>query len=178
MPITALDGLVILLILLSTFLAMVRGFLREILSLLPWIMAMTMAYFFYKPMLPLLEPYISNHMLVTVIAITGIFVIALIIISAFTMKLADIIINNRISTLDRTLGFIFGFVRSVLILVVATLFINGLIPSNQPAWIVNAKTKPMLDVLSNKVWNAVPKNIFQQLKKSDLLKTPPSLTIN
>lgn len=169
MPMTALDGLVILITLLSAFLAMVRGFSREMLSLLSWAISAAAAYFLYKPVLPLLERYISNHTVATAVTIAGIFLIALIIISTLTMKLADIIIDSRVGALDRTLGFIFGIVRGVLILAVAILFINGLITSNQPVWIANAKTKPMLDALGNRVWEALPKDILQKLEK----KTQP-----
>ncbi|RCL02218.1 MAG: membrane protein required for colicin V production [Candidatus Tokpelaia sp. JSC189] len=170
---TTLDGLVILIILLSAFLAMVRGFSREMLSLLSWVISGLLAYFLYKHVLPLCEQYISNHTVATAVTITGIFLIALIIISTLTMKLADIIIDSRIGGLDRTLGFIFGIVRGVLILAVAILFINALITSNQPAWIANAKTKPILNALGNRVWKVFHKDILQKLeKRANLLKTP------
>jgi len=163
---TALDGLVILIIFLSAFLAMVRGFSREFLSLLSWILAGASIYFFYKPTLPLLERYISSHTVALAVTVVMLFLVSLIIISAITMKLADIIIDSRIGALDRTLGLVFGIMRGLLILAVAILFLNGLIKTpDQPGWIAHARTKPMLDALGNKMWNMLPGNLLQKLDR-------------
>jgi len=174
---TALDGLVILMTLLSAFLAMVRGFSRELLSLLSWVLAAAFAFFLYKPVLPLLERTISSHTVATAVSIAGLFLIALIILSTLTMKLADIIIDSRIGALDRTLGFVFGIVRGLLILAVAVLFFNGLIkPQDQPAWIAGAKTKPMLDALGTRIWNLIPRDLLQKLDTaSDPANAAPEL---
>jgi len=177
MPITALDGLFILITLLSSFLAMVRGFSRELLSLLSWILAGAVAYFLYKPLLPLSERYISNPKVVLAVTIAVLFLVSLIIISIINMKLADIIIDSRIGLLDRTLGFVFGIVRGLLILAVAIMFVNGLVKApDQQAWIANAKTKPMLDALGNRIWDMIPKNLLQKLDRqselADTLTTP------
>lgn len=171
MPVTALDGLVILITLLSAFLAMVRGFSRELLSLLSWVLAGVFSWFLYKPVLPLLERSISNHTVALAVTIAGLFLISLIIISTITMKIADIIIDSRIGALDRTLGFAFGIIRGLLILAVAILFLNGLIKEpDQPGWIAGAKTKPMLDALGNKIWDVIPRDLIQKLDK----KTDPA----
>ncbi len=44
-----------------------------------------------------------------------VFLIALIVISFITMKIADFIIDSRIGALDRTLGFLFGAARGILL---------------------------------------------------------------
>lgn len=169
---TALDGLVIVVILFSAFLAMVRGFSREVLSLASWVIAAVAAVFLYKNILPLVESYLSNKTIALIASLAIIFIIVFIIVSIITMKIADVIIDSRIGALDRTMGFIFGLVRGLFIMVIAMLLVNQLIkPEDQAPWLREAKTKPMLDSLSTKIWEMLPKDpdwIFD--KASSVLK--------
>ncbi|WP_413776272.1 CvpA family protein, partial [Providencia rettgeri] len=48
MPITLLDGILLGITLVSAVLAMVRGFSREVLSVVSWAAAAAAAYLFYK----------------------------------------------------------------------------------------------------------------------------------
>jgi len=76
------------------------------------------------------------------------------------------IIDSRIGALDRTLGFIFGAARGILILVVAVQFFNEWVPpANHPAWIAQAKSKPFLDDLGEKMKSALPEDIAALLRK-------------
>lgn len=156
MPITLLDGIFIGITLVSAVLAMVRGFSREVLSVASWAAAAVAAYLFYPKLLPFLQPYISSETLAKIAALAAIFLVALIIVSIITMKIADFIIDSRIGALDRTLGFLFGAARGVLLMVVAMLFFNWLVTSDQPAWIANAKSKPLLDNLGQKLVELLP----------------------
>ena len=61
MPITLLDGILIVIMLISALLAMIRGFVREVLSVVSWVLAAVAAFYLYKPLLPYVEPYIANH---------------------------------------------------------------------------------------------------------------------
>lgn len=158
MPITLLDGVLLGITLVSAVLAMVRGFSREVLSVASWAAAAIAAYLFYAPVVPLVQPYISNETIAKIAAAGAVFIITLIIVSVITMKIADFIIDSRIGALDRTLGFVFGAARGVLLVVVAMLFFNWLVAADQPGWIANAKSKPLLDSLGQKLVNLLPED--------------------
>ena len=176
---TALDGLVIAVILFSAFLAMVRGFSREVLSLASWVIAAIAAVLLYKNLLSFVETYLSNKTIALIASLAIIFVVVFIIVSIITMKIADVIIDSRIGALDRTVGFIFGVVRGIFIMVIAMLLVNQLIkPEDQAPWLKDAKTKPMLDSLSNQIWELLPKDpdwVFDKAS-SVLKKDEPSNT--
>ena len=157
MPITVLDVIVIVVVLISAILAMVRGFVREVLSVLSWVAAAAAAYFFYKPLVPLVQPYIASTTVATIAAAAAIFFVALIIASYITMKIADFVIDSRIGAIDRALGFLYGAVRGVLLLVIALLFFNWLVPK-PPPWVMSAQTKPMLDDIGQKLMAALPED--------------------
>lgn len=145
MPITLLDGIVIGFTLVSAMLAMVRGFSREVLSIASWAAAAAAAYFFYPVVLPYVQPYIDHAQLAIVAAAAIIFFIALIVVTVITMKVADFIIDSRVGALDRTLGFVYGAARGILVVAVGYLFFSWLVGSNPPAWITEAKSRPLLE---------------------------------
>lgn len=147
MPITLLDGVLVGFTLVSAVLAMVRGFSREVLSIASWVAAATTAYFFYPytAVVPYLAPYIDNDKVQLAVAAAAIFFVALIVVTVITMKIADFIIDSRIGALDRTLGFLYGAARSILVVAVGLLFFSWLVGSNPPAWISQAKSLPLLE---------------------------------
>ena len=77
------------------------------------------------------------------------FVVALIIVTLITMKIADWIIDSRIGALDRTLGFLYGAARGILVVAVGLLFFNWLVGANAPAWIAKAKSRPLLESIGD-----------------------------
>ena len=169
MPITLLDVILIGITLFSAILAMVRGFSREVLSVVSWAAAAAAAYFLYPKVVPYVEPYISGKNVADIAAAGAVFLVTLIVVSIITMKIADFIIDSRIGPLDRTLGFLFGAARGVLLVVVGMLFFNWLAASNQPTWIAEAKSKPILDSLGAELLSYLPEDpdIIEKIKPSD-----------
>ena len=155
MPVTVLDVIVIVVVLISAILAMIRGFVREVLSVASWVAAAAAAYLFYKSLLPTVEQYIGNHNVAIIVSAASIFFVTLIVASYITMKISDFVIDSRIGAVDRAFGFVFGAVRGVLLLVVSLLFFNWLVPS-PPGWVANARTKPFLDNLGERLMAALP----------------------
>ena len=158
MPITLLDGILVGFTLVSAMLAMVRGFSREILSVVSWAAAAAAAFFFYKPVLPYLKPYIDNEKIAMAASAGAVFIIALIVVSVITMKLADWIIDSRIGALDRTLGFLYGAARGILVVAVALLFFNWLAGAKAPAWVTEAKSRPLLEQIGAKLESLLPED--------------------
>jgi membrane protein required for colicin V production len=164
MTLTILDLIVIVVVLISATLAMVRGFAREVLSLASWVLAVAAAYYGYKPLVPLVKPYVESATIATVIAAAVIFFIALIVASYVTTKIADFIIDSRIGAFDRGLGFLFGAARGLLLLVIALLFFSWLVPK-PPAWVAGARTQPMLTDLGQRLMAALPSDVESKIMK-------------
>lgn len=164
MSVTILDGVVLVVVLLSALLAMVRGFVREVLSVVSWVLAAAAAYYFYKPLLPYVQPYISNKNIAIVAAAAGVFFVALVIASYIAMKISDFVIDSRIGLLDRTLGFVFGLARGVLIVVIAFAFLNWILSDHQPDWVANAQSTPILKRLGDRLIAALPEDIEKTIQ--------------
>lgn len=159
MPITILDAAVLALVLLSAVLAMVRGFSREVLSIASWVIAALAALFLYTRATPLVQNYIDSELISQLVAAAGIFFIVLIIVTYLTMRVADLIVDSRIGPLDRTLGFLFGVGRGILVCAVAIWFLGFFASEREIAWVDEAKSKPFLESVANSIVNLLPENL-------------------
>ena len=164
MPISPLDVVVVVVVLISAVLAMVRGFVREVLSVASWVAAAGAAYFLYKPLVPLVQPYVESGTVATIIAAAVIFFIALIIASYITMKISDFVIDSRVGAVDRIFGFGFGAARGVLLVVIALLFFDWLV-QKPPEWVAEARSKPVLDNLGQQLMAALPEDFEASVMK-------------
>jgi membrane protein required for colicin V production len=145
MPITLLDIVLIAVMLVSGFLAMVRGFMREVLSIIAWILAAVATLYSYSKLLPYARQYFNNDVVAAVAVIGGVFLLTLIVVSILTVRISDMVLDSRVGALDRTLGFLFGLARGLVIVVVAFLFFTWLVPDrSQPEWVKSAKSRVVL----------------------------------
>ena len=159
MPITLLDGILLVIMLLSAVLAMIRGFVREVLSIASWVIAAIAAYLLYGQFLPFVKQYINQEYVALGVAVASVFLITLIVVSYITMRISDFVLDSRIGALDRSLGFVFGALRGMLLVVVAMMFFNWFVPAQeQPNWIATAKSKSMLDSIGNRLVAALPED--------------------
>ena len=170
MPITLLDIIVLAVMLLSGLLAMIRGFMREILSIAAWGAAALTTLYAYQKLLPTAKTYFNNETVAAVAVVAGVFILTLIVVSIITVRISDMIMDSRIGALDRTLGFLFGLARGLLIMVVAFLFFAWLVPDKQqPDWVRSAKSKVMLQGTGDWLMGLLPDDpentILKRLKK-------------
>src|SRR5437868_3482349 len=170
MPITILDIILLSVMLVSALLAMIRGFMREILSIAAWVAAAAATYFAYSRLLPLAKSYFNNDIIATGVVVGGTFLLTLIIVSIITVRFSDMVLDSRVGALDRTLGFLFGLGRGLLIVVVAFLFFAWLVPPRtQPAWVANAKSKVVLQSTGDWLMSMLPEDpentILKRLKR-------------
>jgi membrane protein required for colicin V production len=170
MPVTLLDILLLVVMLVSGLLAMIRGFMREILSIGAWGVAALATLYAYAKVLPVAKTYFSSDMVATGVSVGGIFLLTLLIVSIVTVRISDMILDSRVGALDRTLGFLFGLGRGLIIVVVAFLFFAWLVPERgQPEWVKGAKSKVVLQSVGQSLMSMLPDDpestILKRLKR-------------
>lgn len=171
MPITILDLVLLAVMLVSGLLALVRGFMREVLSIAAWATAALVTLYSFQKLLPTAKTYFNNDTVAAVVVIAGVFIGTLIVVSIITVRISDMILDSRIGALDRTLGFLFGLARGLLIVVVAYQFFIWLVPDKQrPDWVVNAKSRTVLQGTGDWLMSLLPDDpentILKRFKKS------------
>ncbi len=167
MPFTMLDVILIVIALLSGVLAMMRGFSREVLSVLGWVCAAGAGiYTFFSPNIKSITySFITPEWLADIVTVSGVFLATLLLISFSTVRISDMILDSRIGFLDRTLGFLFGLVRGIAIVLMAYMLFSKLIPTDaHPDWMKKARTAGLLQSWSEMVYNALPNDAAAQIK--------------
>jgi membrane protein required for colicin V production len=168
MPITLLDIIVLAVMLLSGLLAMIRGFMREILSIAAWATAAGATLYGFPRLLPHAKGYFQNDTIATIAVVAGVFLGTLVVATVITSKISDMVLDSRIGALDRTLGFMFGLGRGLLILVVAFIFFDWLVnEKQQPDWVRTAKSLSVLKTTGEWLKGQLPddpEGLYQKYK--------------
>jgi membrane protein required for colicin V production len=152
-----LDLGLIAIILVSALLAMLRGLTREVLAIASWGAAALAAIYFHPLVLPFVKPYVSKDVVALALAAAIVFFVVLIIVSLITIKISDAILDSKVGPLDRSLGFVFGAGRGLLLCVIAFVFFTWLVPDkSQPQWVKSARMKPLLQSTGRQLMAMLP----------------------
>jgi membrane protein required for colicin V production len=157
MPISWLDVILAAIMLISGFLAMLRGLTREVLSILSWAVAALATLYLFPQYQSQVRLYIEPPLLADAVLAAGIFIVVLIVVSLITSRISDKVLDSRVGALDRTLGFIFGLARGLVLVVIAYLFFSWLVPEEtQPQWIREARSLPILKRTGDAIVSLLP----------------------
>ena len=144
---TIFDYVVLGIFFISIVLSIVRGLVREVLSIAGWVIAFIAASTFVYDFEPYLPPEIGGASLRIIASFILIFIAALIISVLITMLLNALIKNVGLGFIDRTLGAFFGFARALIIVAVLVL-IAGLTPlPQQSLWRQAVLSEPLEEVV-------------------------------
>ena len=128
-----LDLLIIGIIVLSALISLIRGFVKESISLVTWIIAAVLAFRYFAPLSELLEPYLSAPTIRSITAFSILFVSTLIVGAIINFIMSQLVSKTGLSGTDKTLGVIFGGARGVLI-VTMTVLLASLTPMPEAQW--------------------------------------------
>ena len=115
--ITTLDWLIIAVVVLSTLLSLKRGFVKEVMSLVTWVVAFIVAVKFTSPLQSLLVDQVQNDQIRYIVAFIALFIATLVIGALVNFMLGSLVQATGLSSTDRVIGMLFGFVRGALIVV-------------------------------------------------------------
>ncbi len=178
MPLTLLDFILLGIMLISGLLALMRGFTREVLSLVAWGVAAVVTYYVLKDgRLPAWAnanvPYLENDKVAMAAVGGAAFVIVLIVISIVSVKISDFVVDSAAGAFDRSLGFIFGLARGFVLVAIAYLFYGWLLPfDKQETWVRTAMSLPAIKSTGGAILALMPPEIAETLSNTALLKNP------
>lgn len=180
MPFQLLDLILIGIMLVSGLLALMRGFTREVLTLVAWGGAAIAAYFAIQqqPLLDLVQPYIDKPMIARVAVGAAVFILVLILISLISVKISDAVVDSAVGAFDRTLGFLYGLARGFILVVIAYLFYGWLLTEDrQEEWVRNAMSLPAIKYAGSVLLDFMPADIADTLKNTALIGNPERATV-
>ncbi len=128
-----IDYIILLVIAFSAVISIVRGFVREFLSLAGWIIAIWLAFVYASQVAHFFEALIETPSLRMAVAFGVIFLIVLLLVAIVNQFFAKLVKTTGLSGTDRSLGFVFGLLRGGLIVAVVVL-LASFTPVKQDAW--------------------------------------------
>ena len=168
-PLTYLDAALIAVAFISGLLAMYRGFAREMLSIVSWLVAAGAVLYFvlyHKPFAEEMAQQMGTQVAIAQIVVGAlIFVIVLIVVHLITARLSDAILDSRIGMIDRILGFIFGVFRGFILIVIPFMFYEAFFPNpeQQYPWVRDSASLPYIKATGNALRSILETNLPSSL---------------
>jgi membrane protein required for colicin V production len=154
---TAIDILVVVVILVSAAYAGFRGLVHETFAILEWVAAGYVALRFTPLFQPLLRDYISPAWLEWIAVFAGTFLIVFIPLSIMSHRVSEQVKKSEIGPIDRTLGVVFGFGRGLVIVGFAYIAFAALVPvRDHPDTLTKARLFPLIRNTSDVLRSLTP----------------------
>jgi membrane protein required for colicin V production len=152
------DWTIIAILAASCLISLLRGFVKEALSLLVWISASFVGITFQERFATVLAKWVSTPSIRFVLAFAALFTATLIIGAVITRLLQSLVESAGLGGLDRILGMVFGAARGLLIVLALVILLPLLLPVKQDAWWYQSRFIPHFETLED--WS---KDTFQQM---------------
>lgn len=161
LSITAVDVLVIGIVLISAGFAMFRGLIHETFAILEWVAGGYVAIRFTPVFQPLLNGAIKPAWLEWLLVLIGTFLLVFIPLSIMSHRLSQMVKQSEIGPIDRVLGLVFGAARGLVIVGLAYIAFTALVPiKDHPASLTQARSFPLIRNTSEILRELAPRGIF------------------
>lgn len=179
-PLTIVDLIVLGILMISGLIAAYRGFLKEALSVSSWLFAALAAVFVWPVTKPFVRSLIDIQIVADILALIGVFFLVLIPASFMSFRLSEMVRGSRAGPLDRSLGFVFGVARGLLVVGLGYVIFSSLAsPKDQPEWVREARLLPVVkgtaDVIRS-LGNGKKKNKDEQAEPAATEEAAPKET--
>ena len=159
---TIVDAVAAGVIVISAILAYSRGFVRECLSIVGWVVAAIVAFIFAPQAVPLAKeiPYLNTLIEgcepATITSFALVFAVALVLFSIFTPIFSGAVQRSFLGGLDQGLGFLFGVARGVLLVVVAIVIYDRVVADQAIPMVDDSRTAKVVAQMSEPIDDAIP----------------------
>lgn len=129
-----IDWAIVGVVFLSVLISAVRGFIKEVLSLIIWVVGFILASIFYLKLAPLLEGFVATASLRAIVAWLLIFTGVLLAGALINYLINKLVQTTGLSGTDRLLGMLFGAARGLILVMIVVIFLPKALPVEQDNW--------------------------------------------
>ena len=169
-----LDGLIIVVMVASLLVGLLRGFVRESLALLVWVLALWLSYHAANTWQSLLQTHIHTETVRYWIVFAVVFVVVMVVGFIVRAWLAKLLEKLGLGVIDHVLGGLFGFIRGALIMALLLLFAQMTFMSDAKV-IKESKYagyfQPMVHWMSHRL-GVVVRHVAEETQATDMQEKP------
>jgi membrane protein required for colicin V production len=153
--VTIFDYLVLFVLICSVVISTLRGLVKEVLSLLGWIVAFMVANAYSETLATLLPEMIPGNVTRLIVAFIALFIGVRLLMMLLTMAMDEFIKASGLTMADRGLGSLFGVARGLVIVLAVVLLCGMTALPQQPFW-RNALLSPYAETAARSIKPFLP----------------------
>ena len=135
-----LDIAILVIVLISGLIALNRGLIKEVLSIVGWFLSTAVIVYALPVCLPFAKKYIQNGIIAGIATSLIVFIVFFVIWIYSTSSIIGKIRTSKLNGLDRFLGLFFGVMRAFLLIILVNIMISWIISAdNQPEILEKSK---------------------------------------
>jgi membrane protein required for colicin V production len=161
--VTIFDYLVLFVLIASVIISTLRGLVKEILSLLGWIVAFVVANAYGAQLAPLLPELLPGATARLIMAFIVLFLGVRILMGLLSLAIGAVIAATGLTLADRGLGGLFGLARGIVI-VLAAVILSGMTAIPQQDFWRNALLSPMAETGARTVKPFLPAALAEHVR--------------
>ncbi len=160
--INLLDIVLFVSIMVSLVIGYSRGFVKETLSIINWLIAAWLSFKYYSDLNTITINFIDSNIVSDAISFGIIFLLSIITLTFLSNFISKNIKNSLLAPLDRLFGMVFGIIRAILLIVVVFIAGNQTIWVNNtmPKWMYESYSYPIVISITNNLKNILPNEFF------------------
>jgi membrane protein required for colicin V production len=160
---TVFDYLVLFVLICSVVISTMRGLVKEVLSLLGWVVAFMVANAYGETLATMLPEVLPGNTARLIIAFLALFIGVRLLMMLLTLAIDSVLKASGLSVADRGLGGLFGLGRGMVI-VLAVVLLCGMTSIPQQTFWKQALLSPLAETAARTVKPLLPGNFSQHIR--------------
>lgn len=168
-----LDIIILIVIGISALIALSRGLVKEVLSIVGWVLG-TMAVIYLLPVvMPFAKTHIANGYIAGAVSSICILVLFFVLWIYLTAGIIGKIRTSKLNGMDRMLGLFFGIIRAFLLIVLFNILVNWTIPAeNQSEALTESKYFKIAGNFAKPLQDLIPEETMKLIREKAKFAAP------
>ncbi|MET0379062.1 MAG: CvpA family protein [Spongiibacteraceae bacterium] len=141
------DWTIVAILGISCLISLMRGFVREALSLIAWLAASFVAIAYHQPLADVFARWIETPSIRDLLAYLALFIGTLLVGTLINSLIGSMLKASGLTGFDRVLGLVFGAARGLLIVLALVILLPMVIPVNQDPWWRQSSLIPHFEIM-------------------------------
>lgn len=168
-----LDIIILAIVAISALIALNRGLMKEVLSIVGWVLVTFLIIWLLPICLPLAQYFISSNWVAGVVTALIIFIIFSIVWIYSTAGLTTKIRTSKLNGLDRMLGLFFGIMRAFLLIILFNIMVSWIIPADKQSDILtDSRYFQLAGKFAKPVEELIPAETLEMIKSKSQELSP------